>query len=113
LETALKIASMAHTIPDQMGKILKLANPRMAALWHLNVSPGVDAVFEEVGANYSGPVTVTQDLTVFNVTKEAVVARQADVLDDAPPVHGRSHLEQQLEPRPADPAWWSDALLEV
>jgi ribonuclease Z len=113
LETALKITSLAHTIPDQMGKILKLANPRMAALWHLNVSPGVDAVFEEVGANYSGPVTVTQDLTVFNVTKEAVVARQADVLDDAPPVHGRSHLEQQLEPRPADPAWWSDALLEV
>jgi ribonuclease Z len=113
LETALKITSMAHTIPDQVGKILKLANPRMTALWHLDVSPGVDAVFEEVGANYGGPVTVTQDLTVFNVTEEAVVARQAEVRDDAPPVHGRSHLEQQLEPRPADPEWWSDALLDI
>jgi ribonuclease Z len=113
LETAMNITSMAHTIPVQMGKILSMTSPRMGALWHLDVSPGVDAVFEEVGANYGGPVTVTQDLTVFNVTTEAVVARQAKVQADAPPVHGASKHEAELDPMPAAPEWWSDALLDL
>jgi ribonuclease Z len=58
-------------------------------------------------------VTVTQDLTVFNVTEEAVVARQAKVNDAAPPVHGPSHTSPALDPMPAPPAWWADALLDV
>ena len=49
-----------------------MARPRMGALWHLDVTPGVDAVFEEISASYRGAVTVTQDLTVFNVTHDAV-----------------------------------------
>ena len=86
----MKITRLAHTVPDQMGKILDLTRPRMAALWHLDVTPGVEGVFDEVGAHYEGPVTATQDFTVFNVTSEAVVARQAKVNDAAPPVHGPS-----------------------
>ena len=37
---------------------------------------GVDTVFDELEDHYSGPVTVTQDLTVFNVTADAVVAQR-------------------------------------
>lgn len=113
LETALGITRQAHTIPEQMGKILSMTNPRMGALWHLDISPGVDAVFDEIFANYSGAVTVTQDLSVFNVTKEAVTVRQAVVNDAAPPVHGPSHTEPELGPVPAPPAWWPEALLDV
>lgn len=113
LEAAVRITSLAHTIPAQMGKILDLTRPRMGALWHLDVTPGVDAVFEEVEANYSGPVTVSQDLTVFNVTKEAVTARQAKVNDAASPVHGTSHTSPTLDQMPAPPAWWAEALLEL
>ncbi|HYO20308.1 MAG TPA: guanitoxin biosynthesis MBL fold metallo-hydrolase GntH [Dermatophilaceae bacterium] len=113
VETALRITSLAHTIPEQMGKIFDMTAPRMGALWHLDVTPGVDAVFEEVGANYGGPVTVTQDLTVFNVTKNAVIARQAKVDDAAPPVHGRSLTSPDLDPTPAPPDWWAEALLDV
>jgi ribonuclease Z len=83
LETALQITSLAHTIPEQMGKILDLTKPRMGAVWHLDVTPGVNEVFEELGAHYDGAVTVTQDLTVFNVTEDAVVARQAKVNDSS------------------------------
>ncbi len=79
-----------------MGKILDLARPRMAALWHLDITPGVDAVFEEISASYTGPVTVTQDLTVFNITRDAVTARQAKVSDAAPPVHGPSQTSWSL-----------------
>lgn len=113
LETALQITRLAHTIPEQMGKILDLTRPRMGALWHLDVTPGVDAVFEEISASYSGPVTVTQDLTVFNVTREAVIARQAKVNDAAPPVHGPSQTSPALDPQPAPPAWWTEALLDL
>jgi ribonuclease Z len=113
LETALNITRLAHTIPDQMGRILDLARPRMGALWHLDVTPGVDGVLDEVGANFGGPVTVTQDFTVFNVTKDAVTARQAKVNDAAPPVHGPSQTSPELDPRPTPPAWWADALLDM
>jgi len=96
-----------------MGKILARTQPRMGALWHLDLTPGTDVVFDELAVNYQGPVTVTQDLTVFNVTEEAVVARQAEVNDAAPPVHGPSHTSPALDPMPAPPAWWADAVLDV
>jgi ribonuclease Z len=113
LETALQITSLAHTIPAQMGTILELAKPRMGALWHLDVSPGVDTVLEELGSRYRGPVTVTQDLTVFNVTEDAVIARQATVNDAAPPVHGPSATSPQPESPVPPPTWWTEALLDI
>jgi ribonuclease Z len=113
LETALQITCLAHTIPEQMGKILDLARPRMGALWHLDLTPGVDAVFDEIGASYTGPVTATQDLTVFNVTQDAVTARQAKVNDAPPPVHGPSQTSPALDPQPAPPEWWTEALLDL
>jgi hypothetical protein len=109
----LQITRLAHTIPEQMGKILDLTRPRMGALWHLDLTPGVDAVFDEINASYRGAVTVTQDLTVFNVTKDAVTARQAKVNDAAPPVHGPSQTSPGLDPQPVPPAWWTEALLDL
>jgi ribonuclease Z len=113
LETALNITRLAHTIPEQMGKILDRTQPRMGALWHLDLTPGVDVVFDELAASYKGPVTVSQDFTVFNVTQAAVVARQAVVNDAATPVHGPSKSNPAPDPMPAPPAWWADALLDV
>ncbi len=113
LETAIQITRLAHTIPEQMGKIFDMTRPRMGALWHLDVTPGVDAVFEEMAVSYTGPVVISQDLTVYNVTKEAVTARQAKVNDAPPPVHGTSKSSPSLDPRPTPPAWWSEALLDL
>ena len=113
LEVAVNLTRLAHTVPEQMGKILERTQPRMGALWHLDLTPGVDTVFDELGVNYQGPVTISQDLTVFNVTEEAVVARQATVNDAAPPVHGPSHSNPAPDPMPAPPSWWADALLDV
>jgi hypothetical protein len=58
-------------------------------------------------------VAISQDLTVFNVTEEAVVVRQAKVDDAAPPVHGAYRSTPAPEPMPAPPAWWADALLDI
>jgi ribonuclease Z len=113
LETALIVTKSAHTIPGQMAKILDLTKPRMAALWHLDVSPGVGGVFEEIGEQYGGPVAVCQDLTVFNVTADSVHARQAQVNDAPQSVHGPSTTEPSLDPARKPPGWWAEALLDI
>jgi len=89
-------ASRNYTIGDAPSR-----RPRRVRCFPLlDVTPGVDAVFEELGARYGGPVTVSQDVTVFNVTEEAVVARQATVNDAAPPVGERAVGTPVLEVRP-------------
>lgn len=113
LETALLVTKAAHTIPGQMGKILDMTKPRMAALWHLDVSPGVAGVLEEIGEEYGGPVAVCQDLTVFNVTAEAVLSRQAQVNDAPQSVHGPSNSTPAVEAALEPPGWWAGALLDV
>jgi hypothetical protein len=66
----------------------------------------------KIGSVYDGPVVQTQDLTVFNVTKEAVIARQAKVVDELPPIPGVQRVEYTpVEQKP--PAWWAEALIPV
>jgi ribonuclease Z len=113
LEVAVNLTRLGHTVPEQMGKIFQRTQPRMGALWHTDLTPGVDMVFDELGASYQGPVAISQDLTVFNVTEAAVVVRQASVNDAAPPVHGAPASSPELDPRPVPPAWWTDALLDI
>jgi ribonuclease Z len=85
----------------------------MAGLWHTFLSPQViPLIFAELRAVYDGPVVQTQDLTVFNVTKEAVVARQAQVIDQLPPIAG----EQRVAYAPVattPPDWWADARIPL
>ncbi len=103
----------AHTVPDQAGQLFALAEPRMVALWHLDLRPGVDAVFEDISSHYSGSVVASQDLTVYNITPDAVVARQAQLDPSAPVIHGPSELEPHMdEPNPA-PSWWANALMDI
>jgi ribonuclease Z len=61
---------------------------------------------------YDGPVVQTQDLTVFNITKEAVVARQAKVADQLPPIAGKQRVAFTPVAVPP-PDWWADALISL
>jgi ribonuclease Z len=103
----------AHTSPKAAGKVFGLVKPRMAGLWHTLLSPQViPLVFAELSAVYDGPVVQTQDLTVFNITKEAVVARQAQVIDQLPPIPGKQRVAY-TPVLPAPPAWWAEALIPL
>jgi hypothetical protein len=51
-------------------------------------------------------------LTVFNVTQEAVVARQAQVIDQLPPIPGKQRAPY-TPVLPAPPAWWAEALIPL
>jgi ribonuclease Z len=72
----------------------------------------IPLIFAELGTVYTGPVVQTQDLTVFNSTKDGVVARQAQVIDQLPPNPGRQRMPfTPVAPEP--PAWWADALIAL
>jgi ribonuclease Z len=113
IERATIALSAAHTSPRAAGKVFGLVRPRMAGLWHTFLSPQViPLIFSELRAVYDGPVVQTQDLTVFNVTKDAVVARQARVIDQLPPIAGEQRVAYTpLAPPP--PGWWADALIPL
>jgi ribonuclease Z len=64
-----------------------------------------------VSSVFDGPVVQTQDLTVFNITEEAVVARQAEAVPQAIAVPGEPKVEPTYGDRPAPPGWWEDALI--
>lgn len=108
IERATIALNAAHTSPSAAGKVFGLVRPRMAGLWHTFLSPQViPLIFAELGAVYDGPVVQTQDLTVFNVTAEAVVARQAQVVDQLPPIAGEQRVAY-TPVLPEPPEWWAE-----
>ena len=77
LNLAELIVNGVHTSPTMAGKVFARAGARMSAMWHLAVDhETVGPVFAEMRTQHDGPVTIAQDLTVFDVTADAVVARQ-------------------------------------
>ena len=114
LETAELVVNTAHTSALAAGIVFDMVQPRMAAMWHCHVVDGyIEPVFEDVRRTYNGPATLCQDLTVFNVTAESVVARQTAVDWAAGAVIGPSATVRRVdgEPRP-QPRWWADEAID-
>jgi len=113
IERATIALNAAHTSPTMAGKVFNMVKPRVAGLWHTLLSPTViPMIHAELSAVYDGPVVQTQDLTVFDVTKDAVVSRQAQVMDQLPPTPGtpRASFTPVL---PTPPEWWAEARVPV
>lgn len=106
------IVNNFHTSPTMAGKVFKKAGARMSVMWHIGIDhETVGSVFEEMQKVYDGPATIAQDLTVFNITKDAVVTRQAVVNPISWPIMGKTvitgpPMSQPLTP----PEWWADKL---
>jgi len=113
IERATIALNALHTSPTAAGKVFNLVKPRVAGLWHTLLSPQiVPMIHEELRRVYDGPVVQTQDLTVFNVTKEAVVSRQAQVMDQLPPIPGVQRMA--FTPAlPTPPEWWAEARIPL
>jgi ribonuclease Z len=106
------VVTAAHTVPKTAGKVFSLVQPRMGALWHtFLVPPVVEPILGEVSSVFDGAVVQTQDLTVFNITKEAVVARQAQAVPQAFAVPGEPDFEPTYDVRPTPPEWWAEAII--
>lgn len=113
LPVAEMIVNTAHTSPEMAGMVFERAGARMSAMWHLVVDhETVGPVLSEMRTRHDGPVVISQDLTVFNITAESVVARQATIDPYHWPVVGPSNEQGPPMNAPLEaPAWWADALI--
>jgi ribonuclease Z len=72
------IGTIAHTAPSEVGHVFSRINPRHAVIYHF--FNDFDTAFEierDVRKTYQGPLSLAQDLIVFNVTKDEISVRLA------------------------------------
>jgi len=115
LSTAKTIATVVHTSPAGVGKIFAMTEPRMAAVYHLfNNFDLVAASIDEIRKSYDGPLAMTEDLMVFNVTRDSIVVREALVADKVIG-HRRKSIASEVDPADRIPTsqWLQDGALEI
>ena len=115
LENAMLVVNEVHTPAKAAGVIFELTQPKMAVMYHTWVNEDtITPVFDELRIPYLGPATLAQDLTVFNITPDSIVVRQA-LVDYAPwPIvpEESAHAEKS-DDIPVLPEWLSDAKIDV
>ncbi len=80
---ALNVATQVHTSPAMFGKVMSQIKPRLAVGYHVfNDFDTFPQIMKEIRSTYDGPVEVTIDYMVFNVTKDEIRVRMA-AIDEA------------------------------
>jgi ribonuclease Z len=113
LAVAEMIINSSHTSPAMAGTIFEAAGARMSAIFHLAADhETVPAVWAEMRTRHDGPVVISQDLTTFDITGDAIVVRQRLLDPSAWPVVGPTEITGPPMSAPhVPPAWWADKLL--
>ena len=71
------VTSQIHTPPEAFGKLMSMVKPRMAVAYHYWNHRDIELdIFEGVRKTYDGPLTMSDDLTVLNVTKDHIEVRE-------------------------------------
>lgn len=74
----------ARTLPEGFGKLMAAARPRLAVAYHAGSDHETHrAQVEAIREHYAGPLTVAEDLMVWNLTPEHIEVRRA-VVDTHP-----------------------------
>jgi len=77
-KSAIGIGTIAHTAPEECGKVLSLVKPRQAVVFHFfNEFDTAPEIERDIRKHYQGPVALAQDLMVFNVTRGTIRTRLA------------------------------------
>ncbi len=75
--------TIAHTSPQQFGKLMSMTKPRLAVGYHFqNDFDTLPIMIEEARKVYDGPLVFAQDYTVFNITKDSIRVR-GSAIDEA------------------------------
>jgi len=74
----------AHTPPAGFGKLMAAVRPRLAVAYHAALGPEeMRRQVEAIRESYDGPLTLAEDLTVWNVSADHIEVRRA-VVDTLP-----------------------------
>lgn len=85
-ERARIVATVVHTPPDACGKIFAMLEPRHAIAYHtfndFDIAPDTIAAIRQT---YDGPLTLADDMLVWNVSPEKITVRQVVAPDNPLP----------------------------
>ena len=107
-QSALAVGTQIHTAPEAFGKMMSIIKPRMAIAYHFfNDHDTAAAIDERIRTTYDGPVSLSTDYMVWNITKDDIRVRMAAVSEDVWPPPATE--EPQL-PDPNDRIPYSDMI---
>jgi ribonuclease Z len=112
------VVNGVHSPPRAAGKVFDLTRPRLPVMYHLRMATeDREAVIADLRHTYDGPVVIAEDLMVFNVSADSVVARQAVTPDQPDPVvlPDDSSEDDRYDPdaNPPISRWLLDAEIRV
>ena len=83
---ALTVATQVHTAPEAFGKMMSIVKPRMAVAFHFfndfDTSPDIE---KRIRTTYDGPLSLSVDYMVWNITKDSIRTRMAIFDEDVWP----------------------------
>ena len=81
------ITSQIHTPPEAFGKLMSQIKPRMAVAYHYWNHRDIELeIFERIRKTYDGALTMADDLTILNVTKDHIEVREVTFNHEAWPM---------------------------
>ncbi len=93
---ALIVGTIAHTSPEQFGKVMSMVKPRIAVGYHFfNDFDTQPEVYDRVRKTYDGPLSLAMDYMVWNVTRDNIEVRMAAIDEDVWPSPA---LKEKLPP---------------
>jgi len=88
-QSALAVGTFVHTPPQAFGKVMSTIKPKHAIAYHFfNESDVRDEVLLKIRETYDGPLTLAEDMLVWNITKDNIRVRKAVSNDEAWPQAG-------------------------
>jgi ribonuclease Z len=85
-QSALSVGTQIHTAPEAFGKVMSRIKPRMAVAYHFfNDFDTSTAIYERIRTTYDGPLSLSTDYMVWNVTRGEIRVRMAAVDEDVWP----------------------------
>jgi len=107
---ALDVGTQVHTSPEAFGKTMSIIKPRMAVAYHFfndwDTAPDIN---QRIRTTYDGPLSLSTDYMVWNVTKDDIRVRMA-VVEEA--VWPPQPSEKPLVPDPSLKVPFSDFIVE-
>ena len=111
---ALNVGTQIHTAPAAFGKVMSMTKPRMAIAYHFfndfNTAPGI---LSEIRSTYDGPLTLAQDMLVWNVTKDEIRVREVVFQESvwSPPLI--NYVEVDASVMETESKWTLSGILDV
>jgi len=99
-QSALLVGTQIHTAPEAFGKVMSMIKPRMAVAYHFFKDfDTTAAISDRIRTTYDGPLSLSIDYMVWNITKDDIRVRMAVVDEDVwpPPATDKPQLPDPNE----------------